>query len=152
MSKKKDIMSQPIVEQFNEKRGIITPIRTCVHQADYCDLVTLNGFLESVAKKETNAIVGYFAVTNDFDPECPEKSIGFSFIHPEDYAFSSNMDINKIRAIVMSMNKNKAVSKSALSKKHALVDTNSGYAYIFHETIKEQYDRFVDRCKRYYKK
>lgn len=152
MSKKKDIMKQPIVEQFNKKHGIITPIRTCVHQADYCDLDTLNDFLESVAKKETNAIVGYFAVTDNFDPEHPEKSIGFSFIHPEDYAFSSNMDINKIRAIVMSMKQDKEISKSALSKKHAMIDMNSGYAYIFHETIKEQYDRFVDRCKRYYKK
>lgn len=152
---KKKIVDQPIYKEFIERKGIIHPIRTQVLEKCQFEIANLNGVAEIVVKGRTNAIVGYFAAHDDFDPNDPKRTIGFSMIRPSDYE-NSVLEISKIRAIAMSMEKTgkKSIANSAISEFYVIDDDicYCNLVYVFANPIRDQFERFVERCKRYFKK
>jgi hypothetical protein len=147
-----DINSNPIFIEFTKKKGIVSPIRASFLDPRRYEFA--NGVLNrtaELAKSDPNTIIGYFAACSDFDPDDPQKTIGISFIRPEDYRADFDKDISKIRAIAMAMNVDKSIPNGALRLDSVMVGNGSA-VYIFKNSIREQFGEFVGRCQRYFKK
>lgn len=147
-----------LIEAFDLAHGIIQPIRACVMELN---LNCLPGSLELVAEcahnRDDNAIIGYFAATDCFTKENPtDGSIGFSIINVNDYDDVKDTEINKIRAMVRALRIDTPISRGMVHTSRIIISSNvkpdgTCMAYLFNLTLRDQFEKFVHRCNRYYK-
>jgi len=158
-------VDKELIEAFDLAHGIIQPIRACVMELN---LNCLPGSLELVAKcahnRDDNAIIGYFAATDYFANVSKAEnkinstngSIGFSIINVNDYDDAKDAEINKVRAMVRALRINTPISRGMVHTSRIVMSNTAKpdgtyTAYLFNLTLRDQFEKFVHRCNRYYK-